>query len=228
MTATAPGDRASGKLGVILAQSPQLVLAGMSMLIRSEPTMEVVIEAGSTDAAAAEISHLRRRRNLVAIIGLGVSGTHDAYWLIRMIREQLPNCPVLAFGQTSEAEISRALLVGADGYVDADCAPPEFLDAVRGAAVGELVLAGISGGLLGRIADGLSKPVPAPPPLTQRELEVLVVATEGLTARQIGHRLGVRERTVTTHLARIYRKLGAGSRVAAIAAAAHSGLVSVG
>ena len=63
---------------------------------------------------------------------------------------------------------------------------------------------------------------------TQRELEVLRVATEGLTARQIGHRLGVRERTVTTHLAHIYRKLGTGSRVAAITAAARSGLVSVG
>jgi DNA-binding CsgD family transcriptional regulator len=57
---------------------------------------------------------------------------------------------------------------------------------------------------------------------------VLSVAAEGLTARQIGHRLGLRERTVTTHLAHIYRKLGAPGRVAAINFAARSGWVTVG
>ena len=64
--------------------------------------------------------------------------------------------------------------------------------------------------------------------LTEREREVLVVAAEGLTARQIATRLGVRERTITTHLARIYGKLGVGSRLAAIRMASQSGLVSVG
>ena len=54
------------------------------------------------------------------------------------------------------------------------------------------------------------------------------MAAEGLTAREIASRLGVRERTVTTHLARIYGKLGVGSRLAAIRLAARAGLVTVG
>ena len=54
------------------------------------------------------------------------------------------------------------------------------------------------------------------------------MAAEGLTAREIAARLGVRERTVTTHLGRIYGKLGVGSRLAAVRIAARSGLVSVG
>ena len=57
---------------------------------------------------------------------------------------------------------------------------------------------------------------------------MLTVAAEGLTAREIAARLGVRERTVTTHLARIYGKLGVGSRLAAIRLAARAGLVTVG
>jgi DNA-binding NarL/FixJ family response regulator len=57
---------------------------------------------------------------------------------------------------------------------------------------------------------------------------VLSVAAEGLTAKQIASRLGVRERTITTHLGRIYGKLGVGTRVAAIRVAAQNGLVSVG
>ena len=55
-----------------------------------------------------------------------------------------------------------------------------------------------------------------------------MVAAEGLTARQIALRLGVRERTVTTHLGRIYGKLGVGSRLAAVRLATQSGLVSAG
>jgi DNA-binding CsgD family transcriptional regulator len=64
--------------------------------------------------------------------------------------------------------------------------------------------------------------------LTERERQVLMVAAEGLTARQIADRLGVRERTVTTHLGRIYGKLGVGTRLGAVRAAASSGLVTVG
>jgi DNA-binding CsgD family transcriptional regulator len=57
---------------------------------------------------------------------------------------------------------------------------------------------------------------------------VLNLLAEGLTARQMAARLGIRERTVTTHLSRIYRKLRANGRVAAINAAARAGLVSIG
>jgi len=65
-------------------------------------------------------------------------------------------------------------------------------------------------------------------PLTARELEVLTLAAEGLTAREMAERLGVSERTITTHLGRIYGKLGVGSRLAAVRLAVRSGLVGAG
>jgi DNA-binding CsgD family transcriptional regulator len=64
--------------------------------------------------------------------------------------------------------------------------------------------------------------------LTDREIQVISAASEGLTARQIGRRLGVRERTVTTHLGRIYKKLGANGRVSALSRARTFGLVATG
>jgi DNA-binding CsgD family transcriptional regulator len=54
---------------------------------------------------------------------------------------------------------------------------------------------------------------------------VLGVAAEGLTAREMGRRLGVSERTVTTHLNHIYRKLGANGRVSALSAASRLGML---
>ena len=91
-----------------------------------------------------------------------------------------------------------------------------------------MVLAGPASGAVDQIADGIERRRELDIRLTTREREVLSVAAEGLTAREIASRLGVRERTVTTHLARIYGKLGVGSRLAAIRMAARAGLVSVG
>ena len=63
--------------------------------------------------------------------------------------------------------------------------------------------------------------------LTHREREIITVAAQGLTAREIGTQLGVRERTVTTHLGNIYRKLGCRSRLSAVSVAQRSGLLTL-
>jgi DNA-binding CsgD family transcriptional regulator len=81
---------------------------------------------------------------------------------------------------------------------------------------------------VGAIAESIERRQLVETTLTDREREVLMIAAEGLTARQIASRLGVRERTVTTHLTRIYSKLGVGTRLAAIRLATDAGLVSVG
>lgn len=52
-----------------------------------------------------------------------------------------------------------------------------------------------------------------PVPLTRREREVAILAAQGLPSREIGERLFVGKRTVESHLARIYGKLGIRSRV---------------
>ena len=216
------------KLGVVVVDALPVVRAGIAMLIDDRPDMEVLAEAGSADEGMDRITHLRRSR-VVVLFGLGLEGEHDTYWLIREVRERFPQFAILGCGARADAiAISRALFVGADGFVDKNLDPVEFLQAVRRAAGGEMVLAGPPVELVGDIAETIDRRRAVEAKLTEREREVLTVAAEGLTARQIADRLGVRERTVTTHLARIYGKLGVGTRLAAIRTAARSGLVSAG
>ncbi len=211
-----------------MADPLPVVRAGLSMLIEDRPDLEVLAEVGTAEEALKAIGASRRSR-LVVLVGLGLEGAQDAYWLIRTLRERFPALAVLACGARADAmAISRALFMGADGYVDKNVDPLEFLQGLRQAAAGEMVLAGPPREWVGAIAEGLESRREVETRLTLREREVLTVAAEGLTAREIGERLGVRERTVTTHLGRIYEKLGVGTRVAAIRAAAVSGLVSVG
>ena len=169
--------------------------------------MEVLAEAGAADGDRGHPARAATR--VVVLVGLGLGGEHDAYWLIRTVRERFPSHAILGCGANADpTAISRALFMGADGFVDKNIDPVEFLQALRRAADREMVLA-----------------IPAPPRRADRRGHRARREStssspnasggarrrrRGLTAREIAARLGVRERTVTTHLARIYGKLGVG------------------
>ncbi|MEU9388052.1 LuxR C-terminal-related transcriptional regulator, partial [Streptomyces sp. NPDC048279] len=63
--------------------------------------------------------------------------------------------------------------------------------------------------------------------LTPRELTVLLLLTDALTADAIGRRLGISARTVHKHVENIYRKLGTRDRLSTVLKAQRLGLVSV-
>jgi DNA-binding NarL/FixJ family response regulator len=225
---TGNGGAPTRRLGVVLVDPLPVVRAGLALLIDGGDDLEVLAERGDADGALEALARIRRSR-VVVLVGLALPRPHDAPWLIRTLRDRYPPHAVLALGADADpATIGHALFAGADGFVDKNVAPAEFLGAIRAAAGSGTVLVGPSQAEIGPIANELEHRKGIELVLTPREREVLSVAAEGLTARQIAGRLGVRERTVTTHLGRIYGKLGVGTRVAALRVAARSGLVSVG
>jgi DNA-binding NarL/FixJ family response regulator len=66
---------------------------------------------------------------------------------------------------------------------------------------------------------------PDPRPLSEREIEVLRLAAEGMRGNEIAERLVLSPATVKTHLAHIYEKLGVGDRTAAVAKALRTGVI---
>jgi DNA-binding NarL/FixJ family response regulator len=205
-----------------------VVRAGLAKLIDDQPDLDVLAGAGTADEALEAIRRIRRG-NVGVLVSLGLEGEHDSYWLIRTIRDRFPGLSVLACGANADPlSISRALFSGADGFLDKSSDPVEFIGSLRRGASGETVLAGPPIEWVGAIAEGIERRRLMQTTLTDREREILTVAAEGLTARQIASRLGVRERTVTTHLSRIYAKLGVETRAAAVRLATEAGLVSVG
>ena len=215
------------RVAVIVVDPLPVVRAGLAMLIDGRPDFHVVSQTGRADDALGALDVAPP--GCVVIVGLGLEGPQDAFWLIEHIRERSPSSTVIATGARSDAvTISRALLSGAGGFVDKSVDPEEFLDSIRLAVAGEMILAGPPSEWVGAIAGELERDRTTDAWLTIREREVLSVAAEGLTARQIADRLGVRERTVTTHLSRIYGKLGVRTRIAAIRTARAAGLVSSG
>jgi two-component system response regulator DesR len=211
-------------VGVLIVEPITIVRTSLRMVFDAQRDIDVLGDAG-TVADGMELVRRTRHSGAVTLVGLEFVGERDSFSLIRAIRNEFPSLTVLATGtDLNRGAVSRALFVGADGFIHKNSEPERFVEATRRAAAGELVLEGLPRGALGDIVEGIGSHRSAPSILTDREVSVLVAAGEGLTAREIARRLGVAERTVTTHLNHIYRKLGASGRVAALAAAARMGI----
>ena len=218
----------SSPLGVVVVEPFAVVRAGLVRTIGDDPGLRVIGHAGSADEAISILQGIGGS-GVVILVAMGLAGEQDAYWLIRALRERFPGQVILGLGANADPQVvSRALFVGADGFLDKSQELEDFLGGIRQAAEKDVVIAGPAAASVGQIAEGIERRRSAGSRLTDREREVLTIAAEGLTAREIADRLGVRERTITTHLARIYGKLGVTSRLGALRVAARSGLVSIG
>jgi DNA-binding NarL/FixJ family response regulator len=221
------GGRTPTRHDVVIVEPFPVVRAGLGLIVEASPGLTVAGTSASAEEAIPLIDRLDRTQ-LVVLVSMGLAGESDAFWLIRALRERFHGLVILGLGANADPNtVSRALFTGADGFIDKNVEVEEFLEAIHEASEAEVVIAGPAADSVGTIAEGIERRRSQTFRLTRREREVLAVAAEGLTAREIAERLGVRERTVTTHLARIYGKLGVGNRLAALRLAARSGLLTL-
>src|SRR5437763_5644162 len=141
----AVGDGRGGeRYGVILIHPLPVVREALGLFIGTQPDFEVVVSQGTWDDAVREIDRLKRKSNVVAIVAIDLAGEHDAFWTIASLRGQYPSVRIAAIGASAERlSISRALFVGADGFIDKRAQPIEFLEGLRRCAHGETVLVGV-------------------------------------------------------------------------------------
>jgi DNA-binding NarL/FixJ family response regulator len=77
------------------------------------------------------------------------------------------------------------------------------------------------------LADSLHSQPTTDHPFSPREHEVLTLAADGLTNKEIAYRLGISERTVQFHINSIFNKTGSSSRTEAVALALRNGWIDV-
>lgn len=211
----------------MIVEPLSLVRAELGHLTEDQPDMELLAAVGSVPEATSAVRSIRRSA-LVLVVSLGLTDEPGSFRLIRALRERFPAATIIACGGNVDPEtISRALFVGADGYVDEGVSPRDFVNALRAAVEGGIVL--------------LRPGEPAAPAqgraalreelerrLTISDLGVLTGAAQGLSLPEIGRRLGMAERSVRERLQRVYRKLGVAGPIAALRIVMRSGLVTVG
>lgn len=203
---------------VLLADDHPVVREGLAAMLRAEPDLEVVGEAGNGDEAVAMAARLRPD---VVLMDLRMPRLDGASATAR-IAQDVPDARVLVLTTyDTDADIVRAVEAGATGYLLKDTPRSQLADAIRAAARGETVLAPpVAAKLVGRL-----RVEPSAPALTARELEVLKLVAAGYTNAEIGRSLFIGESTVKTHLLKVFGKLGVDNRTRAVAVATDRGLL---
>ena len=221
----ATGNDASHTITVLLADDHALVREGTRRLLEAEPDIRVVAEAGDGATAVQEAERLRPDVAIMDVAMPGMSGIEAT----RQIKAALPNVAVLALTAYDDDQYVLALLdAGAAGFMLKDARAQELVEAVRAVNRGEAVLRpGVAARALRRAVSRRGAAVASPPPLSDREMDVLREAARGLPNKDIARRLNLSVRTIHTHLGNIFTKLGVGSRTEAVLLALRRGWIAL-
>ena len=205
---------------ILIADDHSVVRQGLRMFLGADPEFEVVGEA--RDGAEA-LNLTRQLRPAVVLMDL-LMPVMDGIAATAAIRREMPDVEVIALTSVLEdRSVIEAVRAGAIGYLLKDTEAPELRLAIKAAAAGQVQLSPKAAERL--LHNVVTVPDPRPS-LTQREVDVLRLLAQGLSNKEIAHRLHIGEQTVKTHVGRILSKLGVSSRTQAALYAVQIGLVS--
>ncbi len=138
----------------------------------------------------------------------------NVYELIENLKARQPAVRIIVAGQSEDDEtVLKALCGGAKGYVNENALASEFAQAIRVAAQGLIWASRRIVSLLIDRSSGVARRKFMPDPLTSREKQVLEMLVAGRSNKEIAAPLGIEERTVKAHVAKLMRKLGVQNRI---------------
>jgi DNA-binding NarL/FixJ family response regulator len=208
---------------VLIADDQALIREGLTLLLGQFAEIEVVGAAADGDAAFRMALDLKPDVVLMDLVMPGVDGV-DA---TRLIVTQLPRAQVVILSAYADDEsVFAAINAGAAGYLTKDSGADQILKAIETVhAGGALLDPHVQRRLLDRVRTAHSQH-PAVPPhdLTQREVEVIRLISQGLSNAEIAEQLVVTEATIKTHVNNILAKTELRDRAQAVAYAFRYGL----
>lgn len=200
-TATKP------RIRIALFESDPLRFVGFRALLESESDIEVI---------SASFPEIAIQQN-ISLVLLGDRPGQNLVDVMSNLKAMRPNLPVIVIGSsTSDETMLNAVVLGAKGYVFDGAQPQEFAQAIRIVSHGSVwaprrVLSMFIERTLTqrkRMGSGGNDT------LTDREKQVLNMLVAGLSNKEIGAPLGIEERTVKAHVAKMMRKVGVHNRIA--------------
>lgn len=212
------------KLRVLLADDHPLFRDGVASLLRARG-YEIVGEAG-TGLEALDL--VRRTQPDLVLMDIHMPEL-DGLATTRVIVSEMPQVRVVMLTVSDDDDdVFEAIKSGAQGYLLKSADTRSFFDSIESAARGEVALSGrLATRIFNEFAKRMNSAGPETPDeaLSEREKQVLVLAAEGLTNREIASRVNLSENTVKYHFKNILEKLHLRNRAQAVAYAVQSGLL---
>lgn len=211
---------------VLLVDDHAVLRDGLRSLLSLQEDIEVVAEAGDGQEAIVCAGQYRPDVVVMDIAMPRMNGLEAT----RQILARYPGTRVLVLSQhDDERYVLPCCQIGASGYLLKSAAADELVKAIRIiSAGGSFLPPQIAGSVLNayRSLAG-AQTQPDAPVLTEREREVLSLVAQGCTSKEIAERLIVSHKTVMSHRANIYEKLGIRNQAGLVRWAVQHGLVTV-
>jgi DNA-binding NarL/FixJ family response regulator len=215
---------------IVVADDQELVRAGFTAVLGTQPDFEVVAEA-ATGREAVDLA--RTHRPDVVLMDVRMPDLDGIAATAEICRDARTRSRVLILTTFDLDEyVLAALRAGASGFLLKDAPRDALYTAVRTVAAGDALLApSVTRRLIERhlrldqpspeLVAGLDR-------MTDRERQVLVLLARGLSNTEIATRLHLSEATVRTHVGHVFAKIGARGRAQAVVFAYESGIVHAG
>ncbi len=189
---------------IVIADDHSIVREGIKRIVSSIEGMEVTGEAGNGTEVMQRVRELTFD---VLVLDLSMPG-RSGMELIKLVRSEKPQLRILVLSMHQELQYAvRAIKNGASGYLTKESAPAQLEQAIRKVASGG---AFISAEVAEQLALGAMPGSEAVPheSLSNREFEVLQLLVAGVSMTDIGTKLNLSVKTVSTHKTNLMQKMG--------------------
>ncbi len=210
------------EIRILLVDHQSLVRHGIQRLLEDDPQFHVVGEAATGDEAVELARNVKPDVVLMDVQAPGIGGMEAT----RRIRRVSPESAVVVITvEVSDPFPTQLLEAGASGYLTKHCDISEISDAIRAVARGERY---ISADIAREMALSMLPGKEQSPfdRLSQREMQVMLMVTQGQSVHAISDRLSLSPKTVSTYRYRLYDKLGVENDVELTHMAIRHGIVS--
>ena len=202
------------KITVLVVDDHQIVRLGLQTLLSVKPDFEVIGQAATAGEAIAAVERLQPQIVLMDVRLPGRNGVEAC----REIKRRWPQTHVIMLTSYADDElVLEAIQAGAEGYVLKRVQDDDLIEGIRAVARGEAILdPAVTQKLLARVRRAEQEMTAwAFRELSEREIEVLALVSEGKTNAEIAQVLSLSEKTVGNHVSAILEKLGVANRIEA-------------
>jgi DNA-binding NarL/FixJ family response regulator len=192
---------------VLLADNHTMFREGIASILADYASIEVVGQTNN-DEGAVELARLRNPDVVLMQVQMPIPRAKENLLRMREVSDPPPKVVIVTMIEDPR-EVRELMELGASAYIVKSASAEHLVAAVRTAILdpkSKNVVVGMPRALLEEAKEG-SEGV-----LSARELEILLLASRGLSNRQIATRANLAEGTVKRHLTNTYHKMGVGSR----------------
>jgi DNA-binding NarL/FixJ family response regulator len=203
------------KIRLLLIEDNRLLRDGLFSILKSHKDIDIIAASGDGKRTLAKIKQLKPN---IVLLDLGLR-SQNSLRVVEVVKQDFPLAKIIVMDLAPvQADILQYVKAGANGFILKDASLNDFLITIRSVSEGATILPPLLiDSLFSQIVDhavreGKTKLKEAVL-MTQREREVITLLSEGMSNKEIAHRIHISTYTVKSHIHNIMEKLALHTRL---------------